>query len=308
MFLCMALYAQVDNSLIQKCGSMEYWRVQIIKESGIIGGNDKLIYRLSQGDTIVGNEIYKPGDSDLFTTSNIMAKISGIVKASNSVVPELREDGGYCAKLMNVMEKVKVMGLINIEAMAQGSIITAYLKEPVKDTKGPYSKMNTGVPYNGKPKALSYDYKAQVGYPMVRATGFSATKKLDEKDYPCMFVLLQHRCEDEKGNLTAYRVGTAYRKFTENVDQWVNGEQLEIIYGDASVRDEYCNGMELRNGDAAYYAFNSKGNLVPVQENGWATEEMAPTHVIIWISSSSGPSYCGGEGNVLWIDNVAFVE
>ena len=304
----LSLSAQVDNSLIERCGSMEDWRVQIIEESGIIGGNQKVIYRLSQGDTIIGNEIYKPGANDLFTTSNIMAKISGIVKASNSVLPEPREGGGYCAKLMNVMEKVKVLGIVNVEAMAQGSIISAYLKEPVKDTKGPYSKMNTGIPYTSRPKALQYDYKAVVGSKMVRATGFSSTKKLEEKDYPCMFVLLQHRVEDEKGNITAYRVGTAYKKFTENVSDWINGEQLEIFYGDASTLETYGKGMELRNGDGAYYAFNSKGDLVPVEENQWASPDMTPTHVIIWISSSSGPSYCGGVENILWIDNVKFVE
>lgn len=303
-----SLSAQIDNSLIEKCGAMEDWRVQIIEESGIIGGNNKVIYRLSQGDTIIGNEIYKPGPADLFTTSNIMAKISGIVKASNSVIPELREEGNYCAKLMNVMEKVRVLGLVNIEAMAQGSIITAYLKEPVKDTKGPYSKMNTGIPYTSRPKALQYDYKATVGSEMIRATGFSATKHLKEKDYPCMFVLLQHRVEDEKGNITAYRVGTAYKKFTENVSEWIDGEQLEIFYGDASTLETFGKGMELRNGEGAYYALNSKGEMVPVEENAWGTADMIPTHIIIWISSSSGPSYCGGVDNILWIDNLKLVE
>lgn len=302
------MMGQVDNSLIRKCGSMEYWRVQVIEESGIIGGNDKVIYRLSQGDTIVGNEVYKPGDEDIFTTSNIMAKIHGIVKASNSVSPELRGEGDYCAKLMNVMEKVRVLGMINVEAMAQGSIITAYLQEPVKDTKGPYSKMNTGIPYTQRPHALQYDYKAVVGFPMTHATGFSATKKLQEKDYPCIFVLLQHREEDSKGNITAYRVGTAYKKFTENVSEWINGEQLEIFYGDATTLEGYCDGMALRCGDGCYYGYNSKGKIVPVEEIGWGDETLEPTHAIIWISSSSGPSYCAGEGNVLWIDNVMFVE
>ena len=119
---------------------------------------------------------------------------------------------------------------------------------------------------------------------------------------------LQHRVEDAKGNITAYRVGTAYKKFTENVSDWINGEQLEIFYGDASTLETYGKGMELRNGDGAYYAFNSKGDLVPVEENQWASPDMTPTHVIIWISSSSGPSYCGGVENILWIDNVKFVE
>ena len=39
----LSLSAQVDNSLIERCGSMEDWRVQIIEESGIIGGNQKVI-------------------------------------------------------------------------------------------------------------------------------------------------------------------------------------------------------------------------------------------------------------------------
>ena len=72
------------------------------------------------------------------------------------------------------------------------------------------------------------------------------------------------------------------------------------------IRDSYKPYMGLLNGEKAYYARNSKGKLVPVQEEGWAPADAVPTHVLVMASSSCGEPYVGTEGVTLYIDNIAF--
>lgn len=64
--------------------------------------------------------------------------------------------------------------------------------------------------------------------------------------------------------------------------------------------------MALLNGDRAYYAYNSKGKLVPVQEEGWAPANAVPTHVLVMASTTCGEAFVGTEGITMYIDNVAF--
>ncbi len=59
-------------------------------------------------------------------------------------------------------------------------------------------------------------------------------------------------------------------------------------------------------GEKAYYAVNSKGKLVPVEEVGWAPADATPTHVLVMASSSCGVPFIGTEGLTLYIDNIAF--
>lgn len=65
--------------------------------------------------------------------------------------------------------------------------------------------------------------------------------------------------------------------------------------------------MGLKNGDIVYYCRNSRGKIVPVEENGWAAPDQTPTHIIVWISSSSGEAFYGGLGNTFWVDNFQLV-
>ena len=46
------------DSLINEKGRFDQWRVYQLKESGIIGGNVKTIYKLSEGDTLYGQDPY----------------------------------------------------------------------------------------------------------------------------------------------------------------------------------------------------------------------------------------------------------
>lgn len=295
------------DSLINRAGRFENWRVYELEESGIIGGNIKTIYKLSEGDTLRGQEPCPVREEDVLSPCNIMANVVGVIKGSNSVFPEARGDG-YCARLSVIMEKVRVMGFIDMEVLVQGTILSGYFNEPIKDTKSAYTKMDCGIPYTGRPSAVRYDYKAEVGNPIVRSTGFSPRKEIGGKDYPYIAVYLQHREEDDKGNVTATRVGTAYRIFSDNVSEWVNGETLEICYGDISSEEDFMPEMGLKNGDIVYYCKNSKGKIVPIKEKGWAEADQTPTHIIIWISSSSGEAFFGGLGNTLWMDNFQLIN
>lgn len=305
--LCTPVHAQqAVDSLLKECGKFEKWRVVEIEESPLLGGDTKYIYKLSEGDTLKGNTVFGQRENDLLAPCNIMANIIGIVKSSNSVFPERRGDG-YCARMEVVLERVKVIGMINISALAQGTILTGSFIEPIRNTQDPYSKFNCGIPYTSRPKALKYDYKSQGGKEIIRATGLSPKKHIGGKDYPYIGVVLQKRYEDEKGNVHALRVGTGFKIFYEDAPEWVNGETIEILYGDITSHEGYTDFMGLKNGDSAYYCLNSKGRSVPILEEGWADADDTPTHAIVWISSSCGKAFYGGLGNKFWIDNVEFV-
>ena len=62
--------------------------------------------------------------------------------------------------------------------------------------------------------------------------------------------------------------------------------------------------MGLLNGNKAYHARNSKGKMVPVQEEGWDDENATPTHMIVMCSAGSGTAFEGQLGMELWVDNI----
>lgn len=303
---CDRVYAQdVSDESIKEQGKFENWIVRQIEESGIIGGQTKYVYNFNTGDTIKGNIPYKAPEGNVFIPTNVMANIIGIIKTSNQVFPEKRGDG-YCARLEVLEEHVKVIGMINLKVVAQGSVISGELYEPIRDTKSPYSKLDYGIPFTKRPRALKYDYKADVGHEKIRATGLSPRKELGIPDYADIVVFLQKRWEDEDGNIYAKRVGTAYKRIKEDVEDWINGEELEIRYGDITKWEGYEDYMGLRNANSEIenFAKNSKGKSVPIREIDWAHKDEEPTHIILWFSSSDGKAFYGGVGNVLWIDNV----
>lgn len=296
------------DSLIEVAGRFEDWKVLEIKESAIIGGNIKHIYKMEAGDTVFSNEPYKAPEGTIFAASNVMANVIGIIKTSNSVYPEKRGDG-YCARLEVKVEYIKAIGMINLTVVAQGTVISGNLDEPIRDTKSPYDKLNYGIPFTGHPSGIQYDYKAIVGNPRTRATGLTARKFLGDPDYSDIVVFLQKRWEDQDGNIFAKRVGTAYKRIKENVPEWINGEVLDIRYGDITHLDDYEEYMGLRHegSEIENCAVNSKGKSTPIQEVEWADADETPTHIIIWFSSSDGKAFYGGIGNVLWVDNIKLV-
>lgn len=290
-------------------GNMDNWVTRHIHESSIIGGSDKTIYEIAPTTTIEGNKPYVNMGGSPWATSNVYAKVSGITKTSNAVYPYERTPGNRAARLATQLEHVKVLGLINMDVMVAGSMFLGKMIEPITSTKHPYTKMEMGTPYTGRPKALVFDYKVDMPATdsRLKSTGFGSKKTLPGHDHGVVFVFLQRRWEDAEGNIHAKRVGTGGRLFSKT-EPWTNGYQLPIHYGNISGSDKFMPFMDLRNGDMAYYAKNSKGKMVPVNEFGWDDPSATPTHIVVMFSAGSGEPYIGTEGLTLYIDNVGLMK
>ena len=289
-----------------KYGDFSNWVSRDITESKVIGGKHKTIYEIAPNDHIEGNKEYSNAGGSPWATSNVMAKVMGVVKTSNTVSPAML-DGNKVCKMEAKMEEVKVLGLVNMDVMVAGSIFLGEVFEPITSTKSPYSKMEMGIPYTKRPVALVYDFKVDMpeGNTRTKSTGFSSKKTLQGRDNAEVYVLLQKRWEDSNGKLYAQRVGTGRERYDKSVP-WTKGHELKIHYGDITRESFYKPWMGLLNGEKAYYARNSKGKLVPVEEVGWAPADATPTHVLMMASSSCGEAFIGTEGLTLYIDNIAF--
>lgn len=303
---CISLSAQsqIVESL-NRYGTLDSWSVRQIKESGLIGGQTKYLYEFyGNRDTTATKEPFTAPEGYLWRTNNVMAVVAGITKTNNTVFPEPR-DGGYCARIETHIETVKAIGIINMDVVCQGAFILGTLNEPIKDTKNPMAKVLYGVPFEGRPTALVFDYKADVGHEAIRGTGFSKVKNLGYPDYPEIAIILQKRWEDEEGNVHALRVGTGIERITENVPDWVDGHRIYVHYGDISSEPFFKDYMDLNNNpERAFHTLNGKGDNVIVSEEGWAAPEEQPNFMIIKFISSCGKAFYGGVGNTLWIDNI----
>ena len=287
-------------------GDMDNWIVREIHESGIIGGNTKWLYELGPSDTIVGNTAFRNMGGSPWATSNVMAKVAGVVKTNTSVFPEKRGDG-MCARMETRYESVKVFGLVDIEVIAAGSVFLGTVHEPIKGTKNPQAMLQSGVPFSKKPKALRFDYKVKAAPEKNRArsTGFSRKSTVAGQDSLAVILLLQKRWEDAEGNVYSKRVGTMVQRYTESTPDWVNDATYPILYGNITSKPEYKPYMRIQVEER--YTLNSKGKSVPIQEVGWAEPGEAPTHMVLQFTSSHGGAYIGSPGNTFWIDNVELI-
>ncbi len=287
-------------------GDMDNWIVREIHESGIIGGNTKWLYELGPSDTIVGNTAFRNMGGSPWATSNVMAKVAGVVKTNTSVFPEKRGDG-MCARMETRYESVKVFGLVDIEVIAAGSVFLGTVHEPIKGTKNPQAMLQSGVPFSKKPKALRFDYKVKAAPEKnrVRSTGFSRKSTVAGQDSLEVILLLQKRWEDAEGNVYSKRVGTMVQRYTESTPDWVNDATYPILYGNITSKPEYKPYMRIQVEER--YTLNSKGKSVPIQEVGWAEPGEAPTHMVLQFTSSHGGAYIGSPGNTFWIDNVELI-
>ena len=287
-------------------GDMDNWIVREIHESGIIGGNTKWLYELGPSDTIVGNTAFRNMGGSPWATSNVMAKVAGVVKTNTSVFPEKRGDG-MCAGMETRYESVKVFGLVDIEVIAAGSVFLGTVHEPIKGTKNPQAMLQSGVPFSKKPKALRFDYKVKAAPEKnrVRSTGFSRKSTVAGQDSLAVILLLQKRWEDAEGNVYSKRVGTMVQRYTESTPDWVNDATYPILYGNITSKPEYKPYMRIQVEER--YTLNSKGKSVPIQEVGWAEPGEAPTHMVLQFTSSHGGAYIGSPGNTFWIDNVELI-
>lgn len=287
-------------------GDMEHWTVRYIKESRLLGGNTRTLYCLAPTDTIRQNGPYLYGKAGSpWSTSNAYANVIGIEKAAATVAPERREDGGTCCRLDVSMLGVRVMGMIDIQVLAAGTLFTGRTIEPVTSANDPYQNIDFGVPFTGRPSALIFDYKCLISPEkwVWYAKGLSKPKKQDGHDQAEAYLYLQHRWEDEKGNIHSVRVGTAYERFSKSQLTWQNGHRVKVHYGDITKEPWYKPYMGFNVNERA---MNSKGKIVPVQEEGW-DGSLQPTHVVIMLTAGCYEAFVGHAGNVLWVDNVGLV-
>lgn len=304
--LLTALHASGQAQLIEY-GDFENWVTRNIKESRIIGGKLRQVYEIAPTLVIDKTAPYHNMGGSQWATSNVYADVMGVVKTSNTVYPDNNPSGGKCCKMMTEIETVKVLGMLDLKVLVAGSIYLGCNIEPIRNTSKPYSKMEMGIPFTKRPKALQYDYRVLVpaDAQRIRATGTS-TRTLSGLDYAEVYILLQRRWEDKDGNIYAKRVGTGRERFGET-SPWVTGHQLKVLYGDISTHRDYADYMGLIPESRSYYAKNSKGKMVPVKEVGWDDPSAIPTHLLVMASSGCGIAYEGTPGMTFWIDNISLV-
>ena len=287
-----------------KYSNFESWVTRDVKESPIIGGKTKTIWCIGPKRHFTAEELapYNYAKNTPWTTSNVYAKVAGIVKASNSVEPEKRGDG-TCVRMDTKIESVKVMGFIDISVLVSGSIFTGQTIEPIKSADDPYCNLDFGIPFTKKPKALVLDYKCKISKNdyVMKVPGIGSKRINGIQDKAEFIVYLQKRWEDGKGNIHALRIGTARVQLDHDQLEWQNGYQVPIHYGDISKTSYYQNFMKL---NGPYRALNSKGKVTPIFEEGWGSPDDVPTHIIIMLTAGNQGAFIGTEGNTLWVDNV----
>ncbi len=303
---CMSSHSMFAEEELIKFGNFDSWITRSIKESVLVGGKMQTLYEIGPKGTFDGARAYTNQGGSPWACSNIYAKVAGVVKTNVSVFPD-KHQGGQCAKLSTHIVNCKAIGVVNISVLATGSIFLGNMLEPITGSSNPMSKMSIGIPFTKKPKAVKFDYKYNSpGTERIRETGFSKRQKVSGKDMGQCLCLLQKRWEDAEGNIHALRIGTMRQQFSQNCD-WKEGQTFTIHYGDITREKFYKADMGLMSGTNVFYALNSKGKNVPVQEEGWAEADEQPTHIILKFDSSYGGAYVGTVGNTLWLDNVKLV-
>lgn len=284
----------------------EQWVTRHMKESKLLGGRERTLYAIAPTATIEGEKAYRNMGGSPWATSNAYANVLGIVKASCTVVPEERPGGGWCARLDSKIDDVKVLGLVNLEVLVSGSIYLGELYEPIRSVNSPYSKMTMGIPFTKRPKKLVFDYRLKMSDKNYRiySTGLKPKKQVAGRDSAEVYILLQHRWEDEKGNVYAHRVGTGRERYTQSTNGWVNGHTITVHYGDISSKPFFRSYMGLIPEDKSYFCLNSKGEIVPVVEVGWGAPDEEITHMLVMVSSGCGTAFVGAENTTLWVDNI----
>ena len=306
LLLCVCALAHAERIEPIPFGDMESWTVRYIKESKLLGGQTKTLYALAPTDTIWENGPYTYGlNGNPWATSNAYANIIGIEKAAGTMYPEKREDGTTCCRLDVELLGVRVMGMIDVQVLVPGTLFTGRNIEPITTAKDPYQNIDFGVPFTERPSALMFDYKCIVSPEqwVWYAKGMAKPKKQDGHDQVEAYIYLQHRWEDEKGNVHSIRVGTGYKRFFESQETWVNGYRLPIHYGDITNEPWYEDYMGFKE---MQRTVNSKGKVVLIEEEGWDAN-LTPTHMVIMLTSGRYEAFVGHAGNTLWVDNVCLV-
>ena len=210
-------------------GDMDHWVVREIHESGIIGGQTKWLYEPGPSDTIVGNIAFENKGGSPWRTSNVMAKVAGIVKTNTSVFPERRGDG-MCARLETRYESVRVLGIVDIEVIAAGSFFLGEIHEPIRGTRNPQAMLCSGVEFTRRPKAIRFDYKVKAAPEKnrVRSTGFS------RKSMVPAYALDMYELKAEEWLVKCFKADPKYMDIAA-----ADGDILESIFKSAKSTYEY---------------------------------------------------------------------
>ena len=284
-------------------GDFERWTVRHIRESTIVGGEVKTIYVVGPEETIEKNAPYDYSRT-IWASSNAYARVSGVTKTSLTVEPD-EGPAGKCAKLSTRFASCKVAGLVDIKVLATGALYWGKMLEPVTGVRNPYSMMDWGIPFTKRPSALLLDCKAELPNTGRLTKGTTFSQKEFPGEDPCqIMLLLQYRWEDEKGNIHAKRVGTAMTRISQSTQEWKRDFKVPVVYGDATQTAGFKPYMGLLKGSLTLYALNSRGQLKPILEEGWAEADSPVTHAVLQITAGCQGAFVGALGNTLWIDNV----
>lgn len=290
-------------------GDFEQWTIRRIKESAIVGKDSVTVYEIDRNQTIYGNIPYSNTDSP-WATSNAFAKVMGVVKTNVNVRPaphitraensSTGNSGERCAEMRTEIMSFKVLGMAKVEVLTAGAIYLGKLKEPINSMDNAIKSVNIGIPFTKRPKYLVFDYKATIrnSGTVSRST---MTKRTDMpgRDKAIATVQLQKRTEKD-GKIYAERVATGEMLIGGSCD-WRHGAKLKLTYGKLENEEALSQFSRL---NSFFYAENSSGESVPIQETGWADPDTAPTHLIIYFASGYLGPFTGEIGNSLSIDNV----
>lgn len=293
-----------------KFGDFETWVSRSVKDSKLVGGKLWNFEEVGPKMTWPQNKAYTNQGGSPWATSNVFAKVAGVAKCNVSVYSD-KHNSGKCAKLTTQLVSCKAVGIVNVTVIAAGSLFLGEMVEPITGASNPMSKMNSGIPFKKHPKAVKFDYKVKLTGEKnrIRETGFGKRKEIPGVDQCEALCLLQKRWEEPDGSIHALRVGTMWKRFITESD-WKTGATFDIHYGDITGnKTVYRSYMGLQGPKSArvYYAKNSKGKMVMVEEDGWAEPDEEPTHMILFFNSSHGGAYIGSPGNTMWVDNVKLV-
>ena len=284
LFVALAAFAQERVEMLP-LADFESWNETAVKESRLIGGKTKTLYKMDE----------------FWECSNAHARAFGVEKVSVSVRPEKR-DNGTCCRMETTLEEVTALG-IDLKALATGSLFTGKMIDIVgmQQSSDPNSGIDMGVPFTKRPKALQLDYKAlmQPEGQVVFANAGAKVKNVNGRDAGQITLVLQHRWE-ENGHIYAYRVGTAHEFIRTSTDGWQNAHRVDVCY---EGQEQECHMPLCTN---RHKARNAQGKMVFIEEIDWRGD-VQPTHIIIQISSGSQPPFTGCPGNTVWVDNIALV-
>lgn len=295
-----------DNTAKQvEYSGLDSWYCREVHESLVIGGATQKLYEIGKPDPSGkrSNPLLKDKSSP-WATTNLYAKI-GVDVGVNCVFPEKTKDG-CCCRMETKIREVNLIGL-KLKVLVAGTIFLGEIIQPVRSVKDPICKLNHGIAFTGKPRAVQFSYKYKSGQHRLKSVFSSRPVEGSDKGEFCM--ILQKRWEDENGNVYAIRIGGARDFLFDTRDQWVNDTTVTVKYGDITKEPFYDpKRMALIPEVSELYVKNSKNEMVPLTETGWDTFHETPTHLILYFTSSfEGVNYIGSPESMLWVDNIRLI-